>query len=387
MTKRAHGAGSISRLPSGNWRALVSVDGRRVSQTFRTKKEADDWIKQTSTQVEQGLSYDSMRTTFSQVLNEWLEIKATKLRPASMQQYKDLVERYINPSLGMVVIKDLNAARIQAFYSHLQGKTGKRTIEIIHTIMHGCLDHARRLGLVSQNWAQLVEVPRPSKKEMKVWDESQVSQFLINAPDNTFYRLAFATGMRRGELIGLKLDDIDWQNETIMVRRQVFEPRGGGFRFQEPKTDRGRRKIRLGPGLIQALKNLYNHELPIMRELAGNRWQEFNLIFPSTVGTPRGGNRVTKAFRRHIKQAGLPVIRFHDMRHTAASIMLLHGEPPVRVAGILGQSVMVLLDTYAHYIPDDQSRAAKLMDDITSPVAIDIGINQSLPIAHELHTD
>ena len=103
---------------------------------------------------------------------------------------------------------------------------------------------------------------------MTVWNESQVSQFLIGCRDPSFYRLAFATGMRRGELIGLKWEDLDWQKGILSVRRQVYEPEGGGFRFQEPKTDRGRRAIRLGPGLLAALRIQYNRALPEARAIA-----------------------------------------------------------------------------------------------------------------------
>jgi integrase len=317
------------------------------------------------------LTYSSAQTNVSDFLDDWLKIKETKVRTATIEQYSRLVRKYLKPGLGDLKLKDLSAAQLQAFYNRLQREgVGRRTVSIINTVLHGSLKHAHRLGLVTQNWAALVEIPRPPKQEMKVWDEAQVSQFLSYAPDNTFYRLAFATGMRRGELIGLKWDDIDWQAETIMVRRQVFTPEGGGWRFQEPKTERGRRVIRLGPGLIAALRDHFNQEQPLARELAGDRWQENGLIFPSSVGTPRNGYEVSKTFKKLAQQAGLPAIRFHDIRHSAASIMLLHKSPPVRVAAILGQSVAILLDTYAHYIPDDQEAEAALMDGITSPVSI-----------------
>jgi integrase len=247
--------------------------------------------------------------------------------------------------------------------------------------LHGCLKHAHRLGLVAQNWAALVEAPRPVKQEMSVWSENQVNQFLTfltGASDQVFYRIAFATGMRRGELIGLLWEDLDWQTGALMVRRQVYNPAGGGWRFQEPKTARGKRTIRLGPGLVSALGVHYGGALPLARGFAGDRWQEHDLIFPSMVGTPRHGYEVSKKFGELVKSAGMPRIRFHDIRHTAASVMLLHGEPPVRVAAILGQSVAVLLDTYAHYIPDDQESASALMDAITTPVVMDLS-----SIAHD----
>ena len=136
--------------------------------------------------------------------------------------------------------------------------------------------------MVSQNWCELVEVPKIEKKEMKVWSEDQVSAFLATysrafgiravkwsvkrIPILTLYRLAFQTGMRRGELIGLQWQDVNWVKGTIRVQRQVYEPAGGGFRFQEPKTNRGYRSIRLGQDLLDALRRHYDEALPLARE-------------------------------------------------------------------------------------------------------------------------
>lgn len=367
MAKRSHGEGSLSKRKNGTYLAQVTIEGKRVSKTFGTRKEAQKWITTTTGQVKKGLTYNSAQTTVEEQLTSWLRLKSTKIRPATEESYNRMARLYIIPELGQWKIKDLTAARIQRLYSELEGNgTGKRTIQHVHTVLYGFLKHAHRLGLVAQNWAALVEVPRPKKREMQVWDESQVSQFLIHVESDLFYRMAFATGMRRGELLGLQWKDIDWATGMLHVRRQVYRPEGGGFIFQTPKTERGTRGIRLGQGLLEALQHHYQVTIPQMIAIAGADWQEYDLIFPSSVGTPKDGYNVSKDFHRLTEEAGLPVIRLHDIRHTAASIMLLHGEPPVRVAGILGQTVQVLLSTYSHYIPDDQERAANLMDAITT---------------------
>lgn len=371
MNKRSHGEGSLYHRGNNTWLAQVTIEGQRVSKTFKIRKEGQEWINTIMNQVKMGLTYSSAKTTVEELLISWLSIKKSKSRPATEEQYRRLARLYIIPAMGKVKLQEMAAARIQAFYSDLEGRgTGARTIEVIHTVLHGFLKHAQRLGLVSMNWAALVEVPRPEKREMSVWDESQVSQFLVSIGSDLFYRLAFATGMRRGELIGLQWKDVDWQSGMIQIRRQVYGPEGGGFIFQAPKTERGRRAIRLGHGTIEALRVQYSVTIPQMKAIAGDAWQDHDLIFPSRAGTPCNGYSVSKAFKELVKLSGLPMIRFHDIRHTAASIMLLHGEPPVRVAAILGQSVQVLLSTYAHYIPDDQERASRLMDEITTPVMI-----------------
>lgn len=390
MTRRPKGSGSICQLSSGSWRALVTIDRKRVSHTAKTKKEAAAWLKNIIGQVEQGLTIAGAKTKFDQVLDSWLEVKRNKLRASTLEQYEQLSRLYIKPHLGNLTAKDLSAARLQVLYHDLQAEgVGARTIELTHTILHGCLKYAHRLGLVAQNWAALAEAPRSVKQEMSIWSENQVNQFLANLtdhPDRIFYRMAFSTGMRRGELIGLQWADLDWQSGVLVVRRQVYEPTGGGWRFQEPKTERGKRPIRLGPGMVEALRSQFNEILPKMRGFAGDRWQEHDLIFPSRVGTPRGGCNVSNQFKALIKTAGLPQIRFHDIRHTAASHLLLHGEPPIRVAAILGQSLAVLLQTYAHYLKtDDQASSSALMDSLTTPIPVDLGPKDTRAYARTGH--
>ncbi len=371
-TRRSNGEGTITKTPAGTFRVQVTMNGQRTGITAKTRKEAVEWMRNTHSQMDKGLKVDGMRTPFTEVLDSWLAVKETKRRLSTMEQYRRIVAKYIKPALGNRVMRELNAAVIQAVYTDLLEKgTGKRTIEIVHTVIHGALGYALRLGLVTTNWADLTEAPRPEKTEMQVWNESQVSQFLIGNPDLIF-RMALTTGMRRGELLGLKWEDLDWRTGSLTIRRQVYEPEGGGWRFQEPKTYRGRRSVKVGKSMLAALRDHYNNTLPTLRAVAGDAWQENDLIFPSAKGTPRNGYQVSKEFHRAQRAAGLPEIRLHDCRHTAASLMLMHGIPPIQVAQILGQSVAVLLDTYSHFIPGGEDRVTDLMDGITTPTSIDI---------------
>jgi len=395
--RRSGGTGSIFEIErknrktgelhkTGRWRALVTIDGKRISYHAKSQKEATEWVRKITDQVAQGLTFASTQKNLKLFLDQWLAMKESKLRISTIESYKRMARLYIKPNIGDVLLKDINTTLIENLYRTLrEAKVGPRNIKLVHIILYGCLQHARKHGLVSQNWAELVESPKVEKKEMKVWSESQVSSFLVaysehrdeqghvvreEHQDLTLYRLAFQTGMRRGELIGLQWQDVNWVKGTIRVQRQVYKPAGLPFRFQEPKTERGRRSIRLGVELIEALGKQYNKTLPLLREIAGDRWTEYDLVFPSSVGTPRNGWEVTKAFERLAERAGLPVIRFHDIRHTAASIMLMNGIPPVKVAARLGQSIAVLLDTYAHFIENDQDEESRLMDELTTTTSI-----------------
>lgn len=382
MARRGHGEGTISKKKNGKWLAQVSIGTERFTKTLETRKDAVDWIRAQSDQVKNGLTSDGAKMTVEVLIVSWLKIKETKSRPATIEQYDRIRRLYINPHLGKLQLRELSAARIQSFYTILQSKNkGLRTIELCHIVLHGLLSHALRLGLIHRNWTEAVECPRPEKKEMQIWNESQVNQFLAATGNDIFYRFAFFTGMRRGELIGLQWKDVDWKNCMIKVERQVYKPMKGSFIIQPPKTKNGRRSIRLGPGLMEALSNHYKYTISRMIAIAGpDDWKDHDLIFPSSVGTPKNGYQISKDFKRKVAEVGLPEIRFHDIRHTAASIMIMYGIPPMQVAAILGQSVQVLFDTYAHYIPNDQEKISTLMDEITTTTTINLN-----PVKNVIH--
>jgi len=372
--RRSANEGAIYQLPNGRWRAQVRTRRGRLSHTAASEREAAAWARQMRGQIEQGLTYDAAHTRLDEFLVNWLRQKKTRLRTATGEQYDWVANNYIRPGLGKQVLRDITPAVVQHFYDDLQAaNTGARTVQVVHAVLHGCMDHAARLGLVARNPADGLIVPKPPKAEVVVWTESQVNQFLVSLQgqrNENLYHLALATGMRRGELLGLKWSDVDWIAGTISVRRQVFEPQGSSFVFQEPKSDRGRRSIQLGSGLVERLREQIRL-VDLARRMARDRWKEHDLIFPSTVGTPQGGGSLHRDFKRLVTGSGLPMLRFHDCRHTAASLMLMRGIPPMVVAGILGHSLAMLMDKYAHFIPNMQGEAARLMDEITSVIRLE----------------
>jgi integrase len=373
--KRSAGEGTINQLPSGSWRAQVSLKGRRLSFTARDQQAARQWIRKIQDQIDQGLTYNDERTTVGTFLEGWLATKKSQVRLSTGRLYGNLCRLYIQPRFGAVKLKNLTPAMIQEFYDELarHGK-GIKSIRVLHAILRLCLEHARQLGMIPRNPADLCKVPYAKKKEMKFWDEDQVIQFLkfINGHKNEhLYYLVLTTGMRRGEILGLKWKDVDWLKQRLMVQRQCFHPSGGGFIFQEPKTKLGNRNVRLGIGGIEHLQAQLKN-IDIMRGISRDKWQENDLIFPSLVGTPQGANNLSMEFNLLVKKSGLQQIRFHDCRHTAASIMLAHGIPASIVAEILGHSMSTLLNNYAHFLPNKQDEAANLMDELTRPIPVEI---------------
>jgi len=208
---------------------------------------------------------------------------------------------------------------------------------------------------------------------MEILNESEVLQFLMFAHgtrNEGLYHVAIKTGMRQGELLGLKWSDLDWIKGIIRIQRQVQRIKGQGMVFLRPKTKTSLRSIQLGDETVLILrKHLTQQNLD--KALAGKRWKNKNLIFPSRVGTPQSPSNLLKEFKALLKKADLKKIRFHDLRHTAASLMLNHGVPVLIVSKILGHSKpSTTLDIYGHLIPIMQDGVASLMDDLVTPIPV-----------------
>jgi len=180
--------------------------------------------------------------------------------------------------------------------------------------------------------------------------------------------------MRQSEILGLKWEDVDWIKSAITVQRQAQFVNGSGVVFLEPKTLSGFRKITLGKNLLEELRN-YRVMQEKLKTKRGMRWQENNLIFATGNGTPISSRNIERDYYRILASTDLPKIRFHDLRHTAASLMINHGVPIVIVSKILGHSKPgVTMNIYAHCITEYQHEPAKVMDEITMPMAIDVSV-------------
>lgn len=212
---------------------------------------------------------------------------------------------------------------------------------------------------------------------MKILDEAQVGRFLIasqGSPYEALYHLAITTGMRQGELFGLKWLDLQWGSGTLHVQRQVQKVPRHGWSFVEPKTRSGRRTKKLGEGTLHVLRKHKECQASI-RAIAVKRWQYYDLLFPTSVGTPGDCSNLRADFRKILESAGLPKIRFHDLRHTAASLLLNHGVPVIVVSKMLGHSKpSITLDIYGHLLLEQQNEAAKIMDELITPISVEISV-------------
>ena len=248
-------------------------------------------------------------------------------------------------------------------------------IQLAHVVHHIALEQAVREGLLGRNPADAVQGPKVERTEFQILTEEQVRQFLIGAastPYETLFYLALATGMRKGELLGLKWADLDPGKGILHVQRQLQQLPGMRFSLVPTKTKAGRRDIKLGQ---ETLRRLSVHKLrqESAKAAAGNQWQENDLIFSSSNGTFLDRTKVIRELKKVLKNAGLPSIRFHDLRHTSISILLEMGLPVNTVQQRSGHSKpSVTTDIYGHAMARSQDEAAQKIEAVITPIAVDL---------------
>jgi integrase len=278
----------------------------------------------------------------------------------------EYVHLHLIPRLGKIPLSKLRPQHVQALYStKLEEGLSPTTVRHLHAALHRALDSALRLGLVQRNVSEMVDPPRMHHREMTALSAEQARALLNAAAGNrleALYVLALTTGMRQGELLALKWRDIDLNEGTLQVRASLQRTRGG-FVFAEPKTSRSRRHLALPIVAIEALRKHRARQAEESLRL-GEMWEDLDLVFPNTLGRPLDGINLLKYwFFPLLKKAGLPRMRFHDLRHTAATLLLSRGINPKVVSEVLGHAqVSITLDVYSHVTPHMQQMAAKAMD-------------------------
>ena len=345
-----------------------------------TKDEAQKWLRDQSINLEHGFDFQGSKITLGDYLPQWLEKSKGALREKTAYHYNQVMNKHILPYLGKVKLADLRLLQIETFYSKLsKAGVGVRTIHICHSILHKALEKALRYKLLIYNPAKGAELPRYIHTEMNILDGSQISLLLIAAQAcnyHALYHLAVTTGMRQGELFGLKWIDLQWESGVVHVQRQVQTIPGKKWSFVDLKTKAAKRTIKLGEGSLQILREHFLSQSQ-HKELIGDEWQDNGLIFPSTVGSPGNASNLRVDFNKTLDKAGISRIRFHDLRHTAASLMLNNNVPIFVVSKILGHSKpSITLDIYGHLLNEMQEGAADIMDILVTPIPIQLPMDR-----------
>jgi integrase len=367
--KQGNGDGTIRRREDGRWEArIILSNGQRKSLYAKTRQEASRLMAEARQAREQGNEELSTRQTVEQYLLYWLEtIKQHRIEPSTYVRCRYDVRRHLIPRLGRHQLTKLAAQHLQSFYAQeLADGYAPGTVRNMHKTLHSALESAVKLGFVHRNVADMAEPPRGGSQEIVVLTEDQARTLLQTVRGDRLEALivvALATGMRKGELQALRWQDIDLNAGIAQVTRTLkITPEGR--RFGRAKTRYSRRTIALPAVAKEALEAhlMRQHE---ERSLLGDSWQDHDLVFCNENGERLPTSRLDAVgwYGRLLKRAGLPSIRFHDLRHTAATLLLARGVNVKVVSELLGHSsVAVTLSLYGHVLPHMQREAAVAMD-------------------------
>jgi integrase len=291
--------------------------------------------------------------TTGQWLAEWLPSIQGKVRDGTWANYEAVVKLHLMPTLGAIPLAQLRAAQIETLYLQLALRRAPKTVHNIHLVLRSALEAAVRNELIASNPAARAHRMSSSRPQMQTWDADQLRRFLVSVSDDRLYalwRLYAMTGARRGEMLGLRWSDIDLAGAFISIQQQLSRQGAQGVVISEPKTARGRRRIPIDAATVAALRAHKANQVVVGID---------GLAFTREDGSRLDPDVVTAAFRKASRAAGLSVIRLHDLRHTAATLMLRAGTHPKVVQERLGHaSIAMTLDLYSHAVPSMAAEAA-----------------------------
>ncbi|MCX6022161.1 MAG: tyrosine-type recombinase/integrase [Chloroflexi bacterium] len=310
------------------------------------------------------------RQNVGKFLMRWLEdsgevtVKGARTR----QSYAEVVRLHLAPELGKIALVKLTPQQVQAVIKKkLAAGLGPRRVQYIHAVLRMALEKALKWGLAARNVAKLVDAPSVPRHEVQPLTPDQARQFLDAVKDNRFealYMVALSLGLRQAEIFGLRWADMDLDAGTLRVTVSL-QRLGGTYRLVAPKTQKSRRLLSLPNATVAALR-AHRVRQRDERQQAGDAWEDWQgtgLVFATATGGPLQGATITQNLHRLLERAGLPRVRFHDLRHTAASLLLAQGVAPRMIMEVLGHNqISTTMDIYAHVMPAAMREAADRMD-------------------------
>jgi len=383
---RANGEGTIYKRKDGRWCGQITVGtdsetGKSKRKTFYgdTRKEVAKKMTEVKHKLNTGEYIEPSNMKLSEWLNKWIEGRKNTLAYNTLKSYKGLIKNHINPNIGGVKLKNLKTRQVQELLNYkledgkIKGEGGlsPRTVEYIYQTLHAALEQAVKEQFITRNICKAVEVPeKHDEDEMQTWNREQVSSFMKTAKNYKYYilhYLAVNTGMRQGELLGLKWKDVNFEKEIINVKRQYDR----SLKFKKLKSDSSKRVIPLADNVVSELKS-YRIRQNEDKLALGEEYIDKDLIGCNKKGEPINHRCLVRDFKRIIKEAELPEIRFHDLRHTFATLFLEAGGNIKTLQQMLGHaSINITIDTYGHVSEEMLSAAANKMEGMYKEVKIE----------------
>ena len=374
--RRSNGEGNIRKRKDGRWEGRYTVGrdpvtGKQIFKNVlgKTQAEVKEKLQKALAQAKKIDFAKTGKYTVTMWMNEWFEnVAKIKVRPSSHQTYRGYIDHHITPNIGDLPLEKLTTMDLQKLYRKLLNKgrvdrveakqqpkgLSAKTVRNINQVISSAMDFAVAQKIIPENPCKAVVLPKVEHKEMQTIPAEQLQAFLQETKTTGVYEMYYieqATGLRRGELLGLKWTDIDWENGIIKVRRQIA--RVDGQIVEAPlKTKNSYRTVTISQQAIEVLKQ--------QKEKNNDEY-----VFPSPNGGPISPDSVNTMLKRVLERAGIPKVRFHDLRHTFATIALQNGVDIKTVSGMLGHfSAGFTLDTYAHVTTAAQKEAADTMGNV-----------------------
>lgn len=372
-------AGQIVKRGEKTWIVRIfqgrDENGKRryVNKTIHgTKKSAEKYLTAKLRDKDLGINIEPASESLDKYLEKWLEsVVRSRVREATFDDYKYLLDRYISPALGAIKLCDIHSIDVQKVYGDMLGEKelSARTVRMTHAVLSSAMKQAVRWHMLARNPCEFVNLPRMARKEMEALSPEEAGRFLEAAKADRLgivLSFALATGMRPEEYLTLKWSDLDLQAGSATVRRTLIWRKGGGWYFSEPKTSRSRRTIPIPKTLVSELAD-HRRKQAENRLKKGADYQNNDLVFAASEGTPiLLRNLVRRHFQPVLKRAKLSsTFRLYDLRHSCATLLLSAGENPKVVSERLGHASIVLtLDTYSHVLPSMQQAATEKLERI-----------------------
>lgn len=368
MARRKQGEGTIVKRADGRYMAAITHEGKRKYFYGKTSKEVQEKLHTARQEQKQGTLVTEKSQKLGVYLDHWLEqVHKPSIGARSYILYRGLLDNHIIPALGHIQLQKLTPQQVQAFHTKkLEDGYNAKTVNKMHIVLSMALDNAVKWNMVARNVCDVVTKPRETPYEIQPLTEEQAKRLIEVACDSILegiITVVLALTLRRGEVLGLKWNDIDFEGKCLYVRHTTGRIGKMGIVEKRPKTKSGLRKILLPEFVIAALRREQARQEKRKVDL-GPKWKNSGYVFPNGHGGFLQESNLDDYYKRLLQRAGLPDIRFHDLRHSAATLLLSMGVNPKVVQEMLGHSsIMTTLNIYGHVLPSMQQDARQKLDD------------------------